>query len=200
MVKKLVGIVFVTIALLSISTFAGSIPEDLLHYDGAQIFFAEVIYYNPDKENSDIEVSPVEVIKGDVKKGGKLTYFNPNTVGDFKIKEGNVYLFTYFDESNPTDIFDVENGDVSGVELKNVEGDMWERFEQYLNDGKYFEAEQERRQRLGLPLLIDNPLAMGGLPFIETRGIESNNFIVLSAVVIFALVFAIGFAVKRKRN
>ena len=154
--KKIISLFGIIIMLISLSTtaLAGSIPEDLLHSDDAQIFFAEVVYYHPDKENPDIELSPVKVVKGDVKTGVKLTYYNPNTIGDFKVVEGNVYLFTYFDENNPTDIFDVTSYDTSTLKLKNVEGDMWERFEQYLNEGKYLEAEQERldKQNEGLPI------------------------------------------------
>ena len=150
--KKIISFLSIIAIMFSmtLTTFAGSIPEDLLHSDDAHIFFAEVVYYHPNKENPDIELSPVKVIKGDVKLGGKLTYYNPNTVGDFKVKEGNVYLFTYFDENNPTDIFEVTSYDTSTLKLKNVEGDMWMRFQKHLNNGDYEEAEQERRERLGL--------------------------------------------------
>ena len=34
------------------------------------------------------------------------------------VKEGNVYLFTYFDENNPTDIFEVTSYDTSTLKLK----------------------------------------------------------------------------------
>ena len=158
--KKVISILSLVAIMLSMSitALAGSIPEDLLHSDDAQIFFAEVVYYHPDKENPDIELSPVKVIKGDVKTGVKLTYYNPNTIGNFKVKEGNVYLFTYFDENNPTDIFEVTSYDTSTLKLKNVEGDMWKRFEQYLNEGRYLEAEQERldKQNEGLPIEGEN--------------------------------------------
>ena len=158
--KKIISFICMTMILLSMSmtAFAGSIPEDLLHEDFAQIFFAEVVYYHPDKENPDIEFSPVKKIKGDVKLGTKQIAYNFNTVGDFKIKEGNVYLFTYFDENNPTDIFEVTSYDTSTLKLKNVEGDMWKRFEQYLNEGRYLEAEQERldKQNEGLPVEGEN--------------------------------------------
>lgn len=147
--KKIISCICIMVILLStsMSVFAGSVPEDLLHSDDAQVFFAKVVYYHPDKENPDIELSPVKVIKGDVKTGVKLTYHNPSTVGDFKVKEGNVYLFTYFDEHNPTDIFEVTSYDTSTLELKNVSGDMWERFEKYLNNGEFEKAEQSRIDR-----------------------------------------------------
>ena len=153
--KKLISFICMTMILLSMSitAFAGSIPEDLLHFDDAKIFFAEVIgTYNTKEGVPRIEVMPVKVVKGDVGIGGEkaIVYNNPNTVGDFKVKEGNVYLFTYFDENNPTDIFEVTSYDTSTLKLKNVEGDMWMRFQKHLNNGDYEEAEKERRERLGL--------------------------------------------------
>ncbi len=196
--KKLIILSFITIILISasVTAFAGSIPEDLLHSDDAQIFFAEVIYYHPDKEKPDIEVSPVAVIKGDVNHGGKLTYYNPNPVGDFKVREGKIYLFTYFDENNPTDIFQTEDKPGIGIKLRNVEGDMWQRLEKYLNDGSYFNAEQERRQRLDLPLYIDNPLYRNNLQHLTTyKGEEYWKSIAqkyYNIIMIFVLPVVIG--------
>ena len=136
----------------SLTVFAGDIPESLLHSEDAEIFFGEVIAYHPNKENPTITVSPVAMIKGDkAKEGTQQHYYNPNTVGDFKIRLDNIYLFTYFDEANPTDIFDVTTFDTKTLKLKNVEGDMWKRFEKYLNDGEYGEARIEGREnRSGL--------------------------------------------------
>ena len=155
--KKIISLISIIAIMLSMSitALAGSIPEDLL-MDQSQIFFAEVVYYHPNKENPDIEFSPVKKIKGDVHLGTKQIAYNFNTVGDFDIKEGNVYLFTYFDENNPTDIFEVTSYDTSTLKLKNVEGDMWMRFEQYLNEGRYLSAEHERIDRLNNELVVEN--------------------------------------------
>ena len=153
--KKIICFISMIAIMLSMTmtAFAGSIPEDLLQ-DESQIFFAEVVYTHLDKEKPDIEFSPVKKIKGDVKLGSKQIAYNFNTVGDFKLKEGNVYLFTYFDENNPTDIFEVTSYDTSTLKLKNVTGDMWERFEKYLNEGRYEEAEHARldKQNENLPV------------------------------------------------
>ena len=156
--KKLISLLGITAIILSmtLTAFAGSIPEDLLHSDDAQIFFAEVVYYHPDKEKPDVEFSPVKKVKGDVKLGTKQIAYNFNTIGDFDIKEGNVYLFTYFDENNPTDIFDVTSNDTSTLKLKNVTGDMWKRFEKYLNEGRYLDAEHDRIDRLNNALVVEN--------------------------------------------
>lgn len=156
--KKIIGILFIVGILLSFSqiVFAGSIPEDLLHSDDAVIFFAEVVFYHPNKKNPDIEIVPLKIIKGDVKKGGKQTYYNPNTVGNFNVRPGNVYLFIYFDENNPTDIFEVTSYDTASLKLKNTNGDMWKRFEKYLNEGKYEKAQKELIDRKNKALVLEN--------------------------------------------
>lgn len=135
----------------SMAVLAGDIPESLLHSDDAHIFFGEVVAYHPNKDNPDIEVSPIAVIKGDVKEGTKQIYYKPNTMGDFKVRIGNIYLFTYIDDANPTDVFEVTTYDTTTLKLKHVEGTMWERFEKYLNEGKYGVARIEGREPQVLP-------------------------------------------------
>ena len=131
------------VMILPLTAFAGDIPESLLYEEGAQIFFGEVLSYHPDKKNPDIEVSPVAGIKGDVKEGSKQTYSNPNPIGSFKVREGKVYLFTYYEGDNYIDFFEVTTYDTKTLKVRHVEGPMWERFEQYLNEGKYGEAKIE---------------------------------------------------------
>ena len=143
--KKMVTIITLVIIMLtsSLTAVAGDIPENLLYSDEAQIFFGEVLAYHPNKENPDIEVSQAAVIKCTVKEGTKQIYYGPFPMGNFKIQEGKVYLFTYYDDANSTDIFEVTTYDTRTLKLKHVEGDMWERFEKYLNEGKYGEARIE---------------------------------------------------------
>jgi len=169
--KKIIFSLMFFIILLSFNSFAGSIPEDLLHSDEAQIFFGEVITYNPNKENPDIEIVPTEAIKGNVNVGTNQIYYNTNTIGDFKVKEGQIYLFTYFDEHNPTDIFEVTTYDTSTLELKNVEGDMWKRFEKYLNEGRYLDAEHSRIDRHNEKISVEGE----DVDFIEFLGVTEEN-------------------------
>ena len=103
--KKVFFSLLFCMILISSNSFAGSIPEDLLHSDEAHIFFGEVVAYNADK---DIEVFITEKIKGPITERTGRIYYNPNTVGDFKVKEGKKYLFTYFDKNNPTDILKLQ--------------------------------------------------------------------------------------------
>ena len=144
--KRLIALLAVLISMamiLPLTAFAGDIPESLLYEEGAQIFFGEVLSYHPDKEKPSIEVSPVAEIKGNVKEGSKQTYNNPNPIGGFKVRVGKVYLFTYYEGDNYIDFFEVTTYNTRTLKVRHVEGPMWERFEQYLNEGKYGEAKIE---------------------------------------------------------
>ena len=143
--KKLMAILMIVIVMISssVTLLAGDVPESLLHSEDAQIFFGEVLAYHPNKENPSISVSPVVAIKGNVKEGTQQIYNNPNAMGGFNVQEGKVYLFTYYDNANYIDIFEVTTYDTKTLKLKHVEGSMWERFEKYINEGKYGEAKIE---------------------------------------------------------
>ncbi len=130
MKRIILGLIFVM--LISITAFAGDIPESYLS-DDVQMFFGEVVYNN----TTSIQVSPVKKIKGNVNEGSFQTYNNPNAIGDFKIKENYTYLFVYADNGNYIDIFNVTTYDTKTLKLKDVKGDMWDRFEKYMNEGKY---------------------------------------------------------------
>ena len=136
-------IVSIIMATTAFTSYAGDIPESLLLSEDAQIFFGEVVAYHPNKEVPDIEVSPIKKIKGDVKEGSLQHYKYPYAMGGFKITVGKVYLFTYYDGTNNTDVFEVTTYDTRTLKLKHVEGDMWKRFEKYMNEGKYGEAKIE---------------------------------------------------------
>ena len=132
----------------SLTAFAGDVPEGLLSNDDAQVFFGEVLAYN----DTTVTVCPRVKIKGDVFTGTQQHYDKPYPVGNFKVKPGNVYLFTYFDENNETNIFEVTSYDTATLKIKNTDFDIWKRFESYLNDGEYEKAEQDRINKINATL------------------------------------------------
>lgn len=148
--KKVNSIFIIVIMLLSMSftAFAGDVPEGLLSNDDAQVFFGEVLDYN----DNTVTVCPRVKIKGDVLTGTKQHYNKPYPVGNFNVKAGNVYLFTYFDENNETNIFEVTSYDTATLKIKNTNFDIWKRFESYLNDGEYEKAEQDRINKINATL------------------------------------------------
>ncbi len=142
--KTFFAFLTVLLLLLPVTVHAGDIPEAYLA-DEAQMFFGEVVAYHPDKAEPSISVSPVKTIKGDVREGTLQHYVHPNVIGSIELKRDAIYLFAYLDDTNGLDVFDVTTYDTRTLKLKNVEGRMWERFEDYLNDGAYGIAHIEGR-------------------------------------------------------
>lgn len=145
--KKIISIASVVVMLLSLSitASAGSVPEDLLSSDDALVFFGEVLSYS---ENTEIQVKPVLKVKGNVVLETPVSYKEPTPCGEIDIDEGRVFLFTYFDENNPTYIFETSSYDVKTLKLSGTEHDMWKRFEEMLNNGEFTEAENARINKL----------------------------------------------------
>ena len=141
--KKLVILLIFIITLITSNTtvFAGNIAGSLMVED-SQIFFGKVLAYHPNKENSYIEVEIVEVVKGNIEKGSDQIYFKVERSGN-NIRNGKVYLFTHYDDTNIIDVYDVTTYNTKTLKLKHAKGEPWKQFEKYLNQGKYGEAKVE---------------------------------------------------------
>jgi hypothetical protein len=137
--KKLLSFIVGIFILLSLSTvcYAGSIPEDLLYDDSAQVYFGEV--KNVDGDN--ISVIQRKNIKGEFTQDKELTYKKFTFTDSPEI--GATYLCGYFDENNPLYVWDVTSLDTKTLTIKNTD-DLSKRMQEYLNDGKFDEKEKER--------------------------------------------------------
>ena len=141
---KKILLAILILLLPTMEALAGDIPESFLQ-EGVQMFFGEAVFYHPHKENPSIQVSPVKAIRGDVLEGTLQTYENLQIIGNIKIRERGVYLFVYVEESEAAYAFEVTTLDTKTLKLRGVGGDMWERFETYLHEGRYGEARAENR-------------------------------------------------------
>ncbi|MBQ3226015.1 MAG: hypothetical protein IJB48_03040 [Clostridia bacterium] len=149
--KKLISLFGVIAVLLALSTsvFAGSIPESLLGEDGAKVFIGTVENFTTKSiEGSSqvsietVEVIPTKKIKGEVEIGVKETYTRCDSV--LTLEKGKEYLFGYIDENNFY-IYDIKSRDEKSIKLVDADKyDMTKRFEDYLNEGAFTMAEQER--------------------------------------------------------
>ena len=158
--KKLICLlgVFVITLTMSISVFAGDVPEGLLYEDNAKVFLGTVANYTtkdipsaPYTIIDTVEVIPTEKIKGDVEIGVKETYSRCHS--SLELKSDTEYLFGYFDENNFY-IYEIESRNDGRFKLVGSDDhDMTMRFEEYLNDGLYADAEKER-STIGLEITL----------------------------------------------
>ncbi len=150
--KKLVRLLGVIAILLtmSVTVFAGDVPESLLGEDGAKVFIGRVenvklkgdITLSSQAEIDTVDVIPTVKIKGEVEIGKKETYTRYDSV--LMLEKGKEYLFGYIDENNFY-AYEIKSRDDKNIKLVNSDKyDIIQRLEDYLNDGAFAMAEQER--------------------------------------------------------
>ena len=142
--KKLLCVISLAVILLtmSVSVFAGSIPESLLGEDGAEVFIGRVEDVKFKEEIDTVDVIPTVKIKGEVEIGKKETYTRYDSV--LMLEKGKEYLFGYIDENNFY-AYEIKSRDEKSIKLVDSDKyDMTKRLEDYLNEGAFAMAEQER--------------------------------------------------------
>jgi hypothetical protein len=150
--KKLISLIGVIVILLTVSVavFAGDVPESLLSEDAAKVFIGTVdnvklkgnITLSSQAEIDTIDVIPTVKIKGEVEIGKKETYRRYDSV--LMLEKDKEYLFGYIDENNFY-AYEIKSRDEKSIKLVDADKyDMTKRLEDYLNDGAFAMAEQER--------------------------------------------------------
>ncbi|MBE7039940.1 MAG: hypothetical protein E7398_04370 [Ruminococcaceae bacterium] len=184
--------VFITLGCMT-SVFAGDLPETLLSSDEAQVYFGELKEVNIFSNDFKTIVKPVKNVKGDIALGTETEYVAPEFVGNFSAKAGNIYLFAYLDSANPLYIFEIDSYDTSTLKISKIKNnDMWQRFLEYLHEGKFEKAESERLERLG----IEKSKEPVSLPPIKSYKLE---FYALISILVASVAFFIYNKVSKKK-
>ena len=145
---SLIGIIAIMIS-MTISVYAGSIPEDLLADDEAKLYIGRIEDFTDEETPSapyvkvtSVSITPVEKFKGDVEIGKTIVY--DKTSMHLKLEKGTDYLIADIDENNLY-AYEIKSKTEKEIKLVNSEKyDMVQRLENYLNEGVYARAEQER--------------------------------------------------------
>ena len=143
-----IGIVSIVLS-MTITAFAGSIPEDLLSEDNAKLYIGTIEDFTDEETPSapyvkvtSVSITPIEKFKGDVEIEKTIVY--EKTDMHLKLEKGKEYLIADIDENN---LYAYEIEYKTEKEIKLVDSrkyDMVQRLENYLNEGAYARAEQER--------------------------------------------------------
>ena len=149
--KKIISLIGIVAFMLSmtLTAFAGSIPEDLLSDDDAKLYIGAIEDFTDEETPSSpyvkvtsVSITPVEKIKGDVKIGETIAYDKTNM--HLKLEKGKEYMIADIDEHNLY-AYEIETKTEKEIKLANSEKyDMVQRLENYINEGAYARAEQER--------------------------------------------------------
>ena len=192
--KKIIALVImiVTMMLFSTNVFAGSIPDDLLFYDDAQLFFGEVISH--DKSTNQITVIPTQKIKGDIyvgEKTYKTFYFTGNKATPVN---GETYLMVAFGEA-PLYICKISGADTRTLKIHD-DNTMWLIMQNYLNEGECEAAEAKR-----ISGSSDSSLFPTRVPKSIYRDSQIDKIFCFIGGAIFAvIVFNIIIFIKKRKN
>ncbi len=149
--KKIISLIGIIAIMLSmtLTAFAGSIPEDLLAEDNAKLYIGTIEDFTDEETPSSpyvkvtsVSITPVEKFKGDVEIGKTLQYDKTNMY--LKLEKGKDYLIADINEHN---LYAYEMKAKTDKEIKLVDSenyDMVQRLENYINEGAYAMAEHER--------------------------------------------------------
>lgn len=152
--KKIICLTGVIVFLLSLTltAVAGDVPEALLGQDDARLYVGKVLGVTtkehqsmPYEENEVIyiDIEPTFKYKGEVEIGVPERH-TEHDFGTFIPKKDEEYLFGYIDENNFY-IYEIEYRNEEYIKLSDSDKyDMVERLENYINEGAFERAEEER--------------------------------------------------------
>lgn len=191
--KKLVSligviIIFVTI---SMSVFAGDIVSPLMTQDDAQLYFGEVKKLTPDT----ITIIQKKNIKGEFNENTEYTYERKDFTTLEELKIGEVYLCAVPETRQNLMIWEVTSTDTKTLEVIG-EHTFAGVMQQYLNEGMFEKAEQERLAKIGQKD-NSNTSVIGGADK-PTNILVKSSYMHLIILGVCAIILVILIIIKRK--
>ncbi len=145
MKQKIAFFTLLLICLFTVSVFAGSYPEDILHDDNSVIYFGQLVKYDRHLKNSTVQLLPLQKIKGNVTFGKALKYTDPYNLEKYDFRIGSIYLVAADRNGNYAFLFETDGFDPRTLSFTRDESGQMYRLKDYLNNGQ---VEQEERRRI----------------------------------------------------
>lgn len=142
MIKKVLTIVFILLIMCRLTVFAGDIPESLMYGEQEALFIGELVSIN----EQECTIAPLTIMMGSITED-KISvsrinnYYGTNdipSVGDFVV----VVLLSE-NEIDDLWIFKATTSDYRTLELVSERYNIVERYQEYINNGAYFDAQEK---------------------------------------------------------
>lgn len=194
----------IMIIIFAVPVFAGDVPEGLLMEDNAKVFLGTAADYPTDdipyNLTDSAQVIPTKKIKGDVVIGVKQIYSGCHSPLRFDLIPGVEYLFGYLDENNFY-IYEIESREDTQFKLVDSDkDDMTKRLEEYLNNGSFEKAENERLAKIALTAQADNTVVPVAGSADEPAYTAAHSDNAIWAIVCAAAAVFVVFFIKRKNK
>lgn len=146
MIRKALILVFMCVILTSITAFAGDIPESLMLGNQQALFIGKLT----DKNSEIYTITPLTIMMGSItQKEVKVNKFE-KYYGTSDIPEkGDILVAVLLEEGKIDDlwVFKATTENYKTLNLKSEKYDIVKRYEKYINEGKYFEAQKKINEK-----------------------------------------------------
>ncbi|MBW9158947.1 hypothetical protein [Clostridium tagluense] len=140
--KKISIIIFIFLLFTSTSVFAGDIPESIMAGKQKALFIGRITAINTDTYS----IIPSTIMMGSIQQSEiKIKKFDKYYGTDNKPKTGNLIVAVLLDDNKIDDlwVFKCTSQDYKTLKLDSEKYDMVVRYQQYINQGKYFQAQKK---------------------------------------------------------
>lgn len=203
MTKKNFITVFMFLLFATTVVFAGDIPESIMEGKQKALFIGEITAVNTGTYN----IAPSTVMMGSIQQSEiQSKKFNNYYGANDQPKTGDFIVAVLLEDNKIDDtwVFKVTSKDYKTLKLVSEKYDMVVRYEQYINEGKYFEAQKKIDENKKASINPTN-VSVESKEVVKNNKVQSysthNQFVViLLLVVIGVVVFFIVRVKKRHKN
>lgn len=178
--KRIISLLCLTVIMLSITltVFAGDIPEALNYEDDAKVFIGTLKDFIIDNSSSpkvqNVQVLPTYKIKGDIEIDELQTY-EACYFGKVVPEKDKEYLFGWLAD-NSVWVYAIESYSENKIKLK-ITDEFAERVQSYLDDGLYEQGEVKRIEKGRALEKIKNAKTLADLLVLDIKDIEQIEVI-----------------------
>ncbi len=142
MVKKVTVIILILLLSINTNVFAGDIPESIMLGEQEALFIGEIT----DIDSNLYNIKPLTIMMGSIEEiEVQVKKFDKYYGTDDTPKIGDIIVAVLLDDNkiNDTWIFKCTSEDYKTLELISEPYEMVIRYQQYINEGRYFEAQKK---------------------------------------------------------
>jgi hypothetical protein len=209
MVKKLVSVLAALLLLSSSVAYAGDIPESIMAGNHLAMFIGRI----SDIGDDTMRIETLTVMMGKAGSELEVKRFNSYSIYPHYPKKGDTIVALLLDETTIDEewVFECSSPDWKTLTIVCDEVDMVLRYQRYINEGAYFEAQKrlDAKAQAGvsqLATVAPTPETNGDIAAVaaggagEGRGITVDWMLLICAVVAAFLILTVLFAVRVRRK
>lgn len=187
MAKKITVIVFVLFLLFNTSAYAGDIPESIMMGEQKALFIGRITDINEDTYS----IQPSTIMMGSIEDSEiQIQKFEGYYGTENKPKVGDYIVAVLLDKGKVNDqwIFKATSDNYKTLKLVSHRYNMVVRYEEYINKGKYFEAQAKLDEKNNITTIHRTTQKTIDTEEVEDKGdraISPKNILIIISILYF---------------